>query len=259
MPPLRRWRPLIAIVATWLLCSWFFLSASRPSPSRNDVPPRRGPLRGSDADADAGTDGKKNPKIRWSKLPDRYPVTSLRALPTGTAASAAAAGPRIPRIQKHPAPTSSEDAEARRTREERLAAVRDSFRHSWEGYRTRAWMRDEVGPLTGGGKDPFGGWAATLVDALDTLWIMGLREEFAEAAEACRGIDFAAGPAGGGGGSVNVFETTIRYLGGFLAAHELSGGKFPVLLDKAVEVGELLMCAFDTPNRMPISRWSTNT
>ena len=56
--------------------------------------------------------------------------------------------------------------------------------------------------------------------------------------------------------NVSLFETTIRYLGGFLAAYELSGKRYPSLLNKAVEVGELLMCAFDTNNRMPISRWN---
>jgi len=54
---------------------------------------------------------------------------------------------------------------------------------------------------------------------------------------------------------VNVFETTIRYLGGLLAAHDLSNGKYPVLLRKAVELGEMLYVAFDTPNRMPNVRW----
>lgn len=90
------------------------------------------------------------------------------------------------------------------------------------------------------------------MDALDTLWIMGMEEEFREAVKACESIDFSTTETT----QINVFETTIRYLGGFLAAYELSEKAYPTLLAKAVEVGELLMCAFDTPNRMPISRWS---
>jgi mannosyl-oligosaccharide alpha-1,2-mannosidase len=129
--------------------------------------------------------------------------------------------------------------------------VKESFKHSWEGYKKNAWLRDEVTPLTGQYRDTFGGWAATLVDSLDTLWIMGLKDDFALAVKAIEEIDFTTTETK----EVNVFETTIRYMGGFLAAYDISGGKFPVLLTKAVEVGELLMSCFDTPNRMPISRW----
>lgn len=129
--------------------------------------------------------------------------------------------------------------------------MKESFIHSWEGYKKHAWLRDEVSPISGGGKDTFGGWAATLVDSLDTLWIMGLREDFELAVRACEAIDFTTTEAK----DINLFETTIRYMGGFLAAYDISGTKYPTLLLKAVEVGELLMSCFDTPNRMPISRW----
>jgi hypothetical protein len=112
-------------------------------------------------------------------------------------------------------------------------------------------MHDEVTPLTGKYKDPFGGWAATLIDSLDTLWIMGMKKEFEKAALATKDIDFSRSPAT----TINVFETTIRYLGGLLAAFEVSNRKYPILLGKAVELGDFLMKAFDTPNRMPITRW----
>jgi hypothetical protein len=182
--------------------------------------------------------------VHWSKRPDRYPVTAPVSLPTNKPKA------EIPNIQLSPGP--KEDASARKVRETRLAAVKDSFRHSWNGYKQNAWLHDEVKPLTGKSHDPFGGWAATLVDALDTLWIMDLKDEFKEAVLACEQIDFTTTEAD----SINVFETTIRYLGGFLAAYELSDKQHPALLKKATEVGELLMCAFDTPNRMPIARWS---
>lgn len=129
--------------------------------------------------------------------------------------------------------------------------MKESFMHSWDGYKKHAWLRDEVTPLSGKYRDTFGGWAATLVDSLDTLWIMGMKEDFAMAVKAIEEIDFTTTETD----TVNVFETTIRYMGGFLAAYDISGGTFPVLLVKAVEVGELLMSCFDTPNRMPISRW----
>ena len=104
--------------------------------------------------------------------------------------------------------------------------------------------------MSGGARTTFGGWAATLVDSLDTLFIMGFAHEFHEAVDAVRGIDFNA-PAQE---TLNVFETTIRYLGGLLAAYDLSGRA--VLLDKALELGEMLYVAFDTENRMPVARWN---
>jgi mannosyl-oligosaccharide alpha-1,2-mannosidase len=118
---------------------------------------------------------------------------------------------------------------------------------SWKDYKQHAWLHDELKPLTGGHKDPFGGWAATLVDSLDTLWIMGLKDEFYEAAAAAVAIDFANTTTGTT--SVNLFETTIRHLGGYLSAYDLSGE--PALLEKAKELGRLLYIAFDTPNRIP--------
>ena len=145
----------------------------------------------------------------------------------------------------------AEDAKQKEERLKRRAAVKESFSHSWEGYKEHAWLRDEVAPLSGKWKDTFGGWAATLVDSLDTLWIMGMKDDFELAVAAVQEIDFTTTDEK----DVNVFETTIRYMGGFLAAYDISKGKYPTLLAKAVEVGELLMCCFDTPNRMPITRW----
>lgn len=145
-----------------------------------------------------------------------------------------------------------ETDEARARRLDRLEAVRSSFQHAWAGYRTHAWLEDELAPLDGKGVRAFGGWAATLVDSLDTLWILGLKGEFDEAVNAAKDIDFSTTDDS----VLNIFETTIRYLGGFLGAYDLTGGTYPVLIQKATEVGDLIYCAFDTPNHMPVTRWS---
>ena len=79
-----------------------------------------------------------------------------------------------------------------------------------------------------------------------------MKEEFEEAVAALKKIDFTSSTLD----EINVFETTIRYMGGFLSANDLSGGRYPALLEKAVELGEMLYHVFDTPNRMPIMRWS---
>jgi len=234
--PLRRWRPLIAAVAILLILGWY-VRGSLDRPVIELVPsPQSGHI-------EIHENGDGSEALRWRKRPDRYPVATPRSLPTGKPTAP------IPTIQKSPPP--DESAEARRVRRERLARVKESFLHSWKGYKDHAWLHDEVAPLSQEPKNTFGGWAATLVDALDTLWIMGLKDEFAVAAKACEKIDFAFTTTP----TINVFETTIRYLGGFMAAYEISDKKYHGLLDKAVEVGELLMGAFDTPNRLPISRW----
>lgn len=175
----------------------------------------------------------------WSKLPVRYPVSSLHPLPTG-------APVKLPKVQHI---FSQESAAEKAVREERREAVRDVFIRGWKSYKKYAWMADELSPISGGKKNHFGGWAATLVDALDTLWIMDLKSEFNEAVAAAVTIDFSGTTMH----EVNVFETTIRYLGGFISAYDLSGDER--LLTKAIELGEMLLVAFDTPNRMPITRW----
>ena len=170
-----------------------------------------------------------------------YPVESWISIPTG----------KPVKIAKLQHTFGTETSEAKAERLERQAAVKASFVHSWEGYKKHAWLKDEVTPVEAGFINSFSGWAATLVDALDTLWMMGLKDEFEDAIKALDSIDFGTTDAD----SLNVFETTIRYLGGFLGAYDISHQQYPKLLDKATEVGNLLYGAFDTPNRMPVTRW----
>lgn len=136
-------------------------------------------------------------------------------------------------------------------RKRRQAAVKTTFERSWGAYKEHAWKQDELLPISGGSKTTFGGWGATLVDSLDTLWIMGMTEDFDEAVQAVTEIDFAPG-----NGELNMFETTIRYLGGLLSAYDLTNCKDSRLLGKAMELGDMIYMSFDTPNRMPITRWS---
>jgi mannosyl-oligosaccharide alpha-1,2-mannosidase len=178
--------------------------------------------------------------IHWEKQVEHFsvPTESIIQLPTGKPIS-------IPKIQYQ---FSDETVSARAKREERLGKVKEEFKKAWNGYKTYAWMHDELSPVSGEYRDPFAGWAATLVDSLDTLSIMGLEEDFEEAVRAVGKIDFTTAKRL----DIQVFETTIRYLGGLLAAYDVSGRTKKVLLDKAVELAEVLMGAFDTPNRMPV-------
>jgi mannosyl-oligosaccharide alpha-1,2-mannosidase len=135
--------------------------------------------------------------------------------------------------------------------QERLTAVKAAFEHSWHGYKNRAWLKDELAPASGGFRTTFSGFGATLIDSLDTLWIMGMIDEFEQTVEAIKDIDFNAPD----GLPMNVFETTIRYLGGLLGAYEVSNGQYQALLQKATEVGDMLLGAFNTPSKMPVLHW----
>ncbi|KAF2714743.1 glycoside hydrolase family 47 protein [Pleomassaria siparia CBS 279.74] len=182
-----------------------------------------------------------NKPIKWKDVPVRYPVKSMAQLPTGVPTP-------IPKIQHE---FGTETAHNKAKRLERLQAVKETFIHSWDGYKNQAWAQDEIMPVSGGYKNDYGGRGATLVDTLDTLIIMGLEDEFILALKAVHKIDFSTSADA----SLNVFETTIRYLGGLLGAYDLSEKKHHVLLDKAKELGDMLYGAFDTPNRLPITHW----
>ncbi len=57
------------------------------------------------------------------------------------------------------------------------------MKHAWDGYVKYAWGKNEVKPISKRGHSAsiFGSSAmgATIVDALDTLFVMGFMEEFA--------------------------------------------------------------------------------
>lgn len=180
--------------------------------------------------------------VSWKDVAIRHPVSSLRALPTGEPKP-------IPRIQHAFGVETTHNKELRLQRQ---TAVKDAFLHTWKGYKKHAWLQDEVTPVTGGFKNEFGQRGATLVDTLDTLIIMGLQDEFEAAVKAVKKIDFTTSAIQ----RVNVFETTIRFLGGLLSAYDLSDKKHPSLLAQATDLGDMLYTAFDTPNRMPITRWN---
>ena len=157
-------------------------------------------------------------RFSWNDVPQRYPVENYTALPSGPLGE-------IPRVQANFKPETKAD---RSERQPRLQAVKEAFVHSWEGYKRNAWLQDEVAPLTGLSYNGLGGWGATLVDSLDTLWIMGLKKEFAAAVNEVRWIDFTTTELE----TINVFETTIRYLGGLLSAYDVSGHEYKILLKR---------------------------
>lgn len=57
----------------------------------------------------------------------------------------------------------------------RQIAVLNAFKHAWAGYCKYAWGHDHVKPITKKYQDWFN-LGLTIVDSLDTLWIMNLKK-----------------------------------------------------------------------------------
>ncbi|KAJ7069792.1 glycoside hydrolase family 47 protein [Mycena amicta] len=129
------------------------------------------------------------------------------------------------------------------------------FKASYTPYRQHAFGHDELRPLSGTPVDEFAAWGATVVDSMSTMLIMGLTDFFDEALNHTSYVDFTATKSWG---TVSVFETTIRYVGGLLSAYELSDKKHPVLLKKAREITDKLVYAFAGDNIIPYGHISFN-
>lgn len=144
----------------------------------------------------------------------------------------------------------------------RQQSVKKAFIHAWSGYKKYAMGFDELMPLSHRGVDGLGGLGATIVDALDTAMIMGADEVVTEAGS---WIETHLSHRIKEKGQVNLFETTIRVLGGLLSAYHLSGGeqgmnsthmgpKSIVYLETAKQLADLLLSAFtSSPTPIPFS------
>ncbi|KAJ2048190.1 hypothetical protein H4S04_003981, partial [Coemansia sp. S16] len=75
-------------------------------------------------------------------------------------------------------PKVDDDNHSAHTDKERRSAVRDAMKHAWSGYHKYAFGHDELLPVSNKSNDKWGGWGVTLIDALDTLYIMELYDEF---------------------------------------------------------------------------------
>lgn len=91
-----------------------------------------------------------------------------------------------------------------------------------------AWGHDHLLPISKKFDDWFG-LGLTILDAIDTLYMMDLKEEYGEArAFVAEDLTFDKNR------DVNFFETSIRVLGGLLGAHTVT--KDELFLDKAVSL-----------------------
>ncbi|XP_018647200.1 LOW QUALITY PROTEIN: mannosyl-oligosaccharidealpha-1,2-mannosidase-r el ated [Schistosoma mansoni] len=146
------------------------------------------------------------------------------------------------------------------------------FLHAYNNYKDNAFPADELMPLTCKGRyrwtgvnrgdidDALGNFSLTMLDGLDSLFLIGELDEFEVAVKAVtRTVRFDSDV------DVSVFETNIRVLGGLLGAHvavmsikqnndsRMNWYKNE-LLEMAVDIGNRLLPAFDTPTGIPYPR-----
>ena len=137
------------------------------------------------------------------------------------------------------------DYETNRRRE----VVRGMMRHGWDNYVQYAWGENELRPISRKGHSPgiFGNtkMGASIIDAMDTLWIMGMKEEFNRARDWIEhnlSLDDVHA-------DISVFEFNIRFIGGLLSSYALT--KDPMFVRKADDFAQKLLPAFDTPTGIP--------
>jgi hypothetical protein len=123
--------------------------------------------------------------------------------------------------------------------------VRQEFIHSWNAYKKYAWGHDGLKPLS---KTYYDWYSAplymSLVDALDTMILMGLKEEADSVREfVVTHLSFDHDIY------VKNFEITIRLLGGLLSSYQLTGDER--LLKLADDLGTRLLPVFNSPTGMP--------
>lgn len=123
---------------------------------------------------------------------------------------------------------------------EKADEVREEFVHAWEGYKRLAWGHDEVLPVSGRHREFFAKGhpvGLSIVEALDTLHLMELDTEVDRCVSWIKSrlrFDIDA--------DFQVFETTIRLVGGLLSGYLATGEK--ALLDRCADLADRLLPAF---------------
>ncbi|KAF8185316.1 glycoside hydrolase family 47 protein [Mycena galopus ATCC 62051] len=139
----------------------------------------------------------------------------------------------------------------------RRDAVVAAFQYAWSAYERDAMGADEYHPLTHRGTNLSlsGGIGYTVVDAIDTMLLMGLHQEYSRASNWVRNsLSFARD---GRDRCFNTFETTIRVLGGLLSAFHLTSED--MYLRHAIDLADRILPVFDTPSGLPMTSINLET
>ncbi|XP_073830370.1 alpha-Mannosidase class I a isoform X1 [Musca autumnalis] len=123
------------------------------------------------------------------------------------------------------------------------------MQHAWQNYKLYAWGKNELRPLSQRahigsifGSQELG---ATIIDGLDTLYIMGLENEYKEGRDWIErkfSLDNVTA-------DLSVFETNIRFIGGLLTMYAFTGDN--LYKERAQHVADKLLPAFQTPTGIP--------
>ncbi|GEM06966.1 mannosyl-oligosaccharide alpha-1,2-mannosidase, glycoside hydrolase family 47 protein [Rhodotorula toruloides] len=131
----------------------------------------------------------------------------------------------------------------------RRQAVLAAFKHSYSAYERDAFGFDDYHPIShhGSNMSPAGPVGYFVIDSLDSLLLTNSTKEYRRARDWVEKLTFDLED------KYHTFEITIRVLGGLLSAYHLSGETDQMLLDKAVDLADRLLPAFDTPSGLPLS------
>ncbi|XP_075159019.1 alpha-Mannosidase class I a isoform X2 [Haematobia irritans] len=132
---------------------------------------------------------------------------------------------------------------------EKRSHVVKMMQHAWLNYKLYAWGKNELRPLSQRahigsifGSQELG---ATIIDGLDTLYIMGLENEYKEGRDWIErkfSLDNVTA-------DLSVFETNIRFIGGLLTMYAFTGDN--LYKERAQHVADKLLPAFQTPTGIP--------
>lgn len=116
--------------------------------------------------------------------------------------------------------------------------IRNGMKHLWDGYEECAYGKDELKPISCDGINNWGGIGMTIVDSLDTLYLMKLYKEFNGAEDWVEdNLNFDNVQ-----GKQSFFEIGIRVLGGLLGAYSVS--KKEIFKEKAIDLADRMISSF---------------
>ncbi|XP_055841508.1 mannosyl-oligosaccharide alpha-1,2-mannosidase IA isoform X3 [Episyrphus balteatus] len=140
---------------------------------------------------------------------------------------------------------------------EKRDTVKKMMIHAWQNYKLYAWGKNELRPLSQRAHSGsiFGSYdlGATIVDGLDTLYLMGLEKEYREGRDWIErkfSLDNISA-------DLSVFETNIRFVGGLLTLYAFTGD--PMYKEKAQHIADKLLPAFQTPTGIPYALVNVKT
>jgi hypothetical protein len=148
----------------------------------------------------------------------------------------------VPTVLTETIPTTTSSIEV--TWNSKQLAIQSAFKHAYGGYSKYAFGHDELRPTTNETNDSWGAMAVTIIDSLDTMYMLNLKTDFEKALQYIRNdmnIDQNK--------MVSFFETSIRYIGGLLSAYDLSQEE--LLLQKAIQLADKLLHAFNEDTKLP--------